>query len=289
MLIALLSLSATASVAAKDSPSGDEKNLNDSSAKAKALAQAVYDRPSGDNISSRVIMALESKGKVQKKRLLYSYGADKGKGERWGLMRFITPKDIAGTGLLSIDHPGDESDQWLYLPSLDRVRRIASSRKGGRFVGSDFFYEDLSDREVSMDNHRLLGSDEVGGVSCTLLESTPVEKSNSVYSKRVSCIHDRLLIPLRVDFYTRGDKPVKRLQASKIRKVQGYWTVYQSTMTDLKKNHKTHLITTDVIYDQQLPDNLFTQRGLADENLEKPFRPRKSAPQATGDKDKDKD
>lgn len=245
--------------------------------KAKALAQAVYDRPAGKDMSARVIMALESKGEINKKRLLYSYAADRGDAERWTLMRFVTPKDVAGTGLLSLDHAGDDSDQWLYLPSLDRVRRISSNRKGGRFVGSDFFYEDLSDREVNMDNHRLLGTDKVGGVPCTLLESIPVDKSNSVYSKRISCIHDKLLIPLRVDFYTRGKKPAKRLQASKIRKVQGYWSVYQSTMIDLKKDHKTHLITTDLVYDQGLPDQLFTQRGLSDENLELPYRPQQQA------------
>ncbi len=240
---------------------------------AEELAQQVYDRPAGDDISARVVMLLEKTGDKPKQRLLYSFSADRGNANRHGLMRFVEPANIAGTGLLTMNQPGDETDQWLYLPSLDRVRRIASNRKGGRFVGSDFFYEDLSDREVNMDKHRILGTDKVGKVSCTLLESTPVKSSNSVYSKRISCVHPKLLIPLRVDFYQRGDKPVKRLQASKIRKVQGYWTVFESTMTDLKKNHKTRLITTDLVYDQGLPDSLFSQRGLSDESLELPFRP----------------
>lgn len=247
---------------------------------ADELANAVYDRPSGKDVSARVMMALESKGEIKKRRILYSYGVDRGNAERWALIRFITPNEVAGTGLLTLDHPGDASDQWLYLPSLDRVRRIASNRKGGRFVGSDFFYEDLSDREPAMDHHKLLGEDKVGNTTCTLLESVPVDKSNSVYSKRISCIHPKLLIPLRIDFYTRGKNPVKRLQASKIRKVQDYWTIYQSTMTDLQKNHKTHLITTDIVYDQELPDNLFTQRGLADDKLELPYRPENRSAEA---------
>ncbi|MYM64224.1 outer membrane lipoprotein-sorting protein [Pseudomaricurvus sp. HS19] len=245
---------------------------------ATALAQAVYDRPAGQDHAARVVMLLESKGKVDKQRLLYSYGIDRGNGERGVLMRFIEPNDIAGTGLLTMDHKGDDSDQWLYLPSLGKVRRIASSRKGGRFVGSDFFYEDLGDREVDMDNHRIIGKDKVGGVPCILLESIPVKKSNSVYSKRVSCIHEKLLLALRVDFYTRGKSPTKRLQASKIRKVQGYWTVYESAMQDLKKDTRTRLVTTDIVYDQGLTDTLFTQRGLADESRELPFRPKGQKP-----------
>lgn len=262
----LLSIAAIAAPTLADSPSSSIRTADE-------LAQAVYDRPAGKDISARVEMALESKGEIKKRRILYSYGVDRGNAERWTLIRFVTPSEVAGTGLLSLDHPGDASDQWLYLPGLDRVRRIASNRKGGRFVGSDFYYEDLSDREPSMDHHKLLGEDKVGNVTCTLLESTPVDKSNSVYSKRVGCIHPELLIPLRIDFYARGKEPVKRLQASRIRKVQDYWTIYQSTMIDLQKDHRTHLITTDLVYDQGLPDNMFTQRGLTDDTVERDYRP----------------
>ena len=203
---------------------------------------------------------------------MYSYTLDKGEADRWGLMRFIEPADVDGTGLLTIDHPGDDSDQWIYLPALDKVRRISSRRKGGRFVGSEFYYEDLSDREVSMDSHEILGKDKVGGIECTLLQSTPVKRSNSVYSKRIACIHTGLMIPLRVDFYKKGKRPIKRLQASKIKKVQGYWTIFDSTMYNLKTGASTKLLTSSIAYDRKLPESLFSQRGLSDQTIERSFR-----------------
>jgi Outer membrane lipoprotein-sorting protein len=240
----------------------------------EALAQEMYDRPRGDDASSRVVMLLQREGNDPRQRILYNYGKDKGHSERWTLLRFVEPQDIDGTGLLTLDFEGDSSDQWLYLPALDRVRRIASSRKGGRFVGSDFFYEDLRDREVAMDQHRLLGNSEVGGVQTLMLESTPVDPNNSVYTKRVSWVHPEMLLPLRVEFYQRGsDQPVKRLQASKIQKVQGYWTVFESTMQDLRSDHRTTLVIEAIQYDQGLPDEIFTQKGLADDSYEAPYRP----------------
>lgn len=243
---------------------------------ATALAQAVYDQATGDDASSQVVMILAKKGREPKQRVLYSYAKDKGNAERWTLMRFIKPNDVERTGLLTKDYAGDESDQWLYLPALDRVRRISSSRKGGKFVGSDFQYEDLMDREVNMDHHRILGNDKVSGIGCTLLESTPVKKSNSIYSKRVSCIHPKIFIPLRIDYYGRSKtKPIKRLQARKIKKVQGYWTIFDSTMYNLKTGHSTKLITTDIKYDQGIPDSLFSQRGLSDDSREMAFRPQR--------------
>lgn len=240
----------------------------------KRIAQMVYDRPTGEDAASAVMMLLYSKSGRLKQRILYSYAKDRGNSERWTLLRFVEPKDVAGTGLLTLDYKGDESDQWLYLPALDRVRRISSSRKGGRFVGSDFYYEDLLDREVDMDTHKLLGKALLGKIECYLLESIPTDPDNSVYNRRLSWIHPKLMLPLRIDYYQgREEKPVKRLQASKIKKIQGYWTVFESTMSNLKKGTKTRLITKTIKYDQNLPDDLFNQRGLADKTRELPFRP----------------
>lgn len=249
----------------------------------KALAQAVYDSPSGEDASSKVIMQVDN-GNSTKQRLLYSYAKDIGDGERWTLLRFIKPNDVANTGLLTADYKGDDSDQWLYLPALDRVRRIASSRKGGRFVGSDFYYEDLSSREVSMDHHTIIGEDKVGGASCTLLESIPIERKNSVYKKRVSCIHPKILIPLRIDYYESDlEHPSKRLQARKIKRVQGYWTVFDSTMYNLKRGSSTKLVTLAIRYDQGIPENLFSQRGLSDDSREIPYRPENELTQGKTD------
>ena len=239
-----------------------------------ALAQAVYDRPNGDDFSALVVMQLQGKESRPRQRVLYSYAKEKGAGERWTLMRFIQPDDISGTGLLTQDHPGDESDQWLYLPALNKVRRISSSRKGGRFVGSDFFYEDLLDREVEMDYHYLQGEGSVGKVPCEILVSIPRDPKNSVYSKRVSCIYRKILVPLKVELFEKGkDKPSKMLTARRIKKIQGYWSILESTMFDLESGHRTQLLTEKIKYNQGLPDRLFSRRDLTDDSNEKAFRP----------------
>jgi len=238
------------------------------------LAQQVYDRADGKDVSSRAVMMLIEKGHAPRQRDLFVYAVDFGKGEKWSLTRFTKPADISGTGLLTKDHPGGDSDQKLYLPALDKVRRIVSSRKGGRFVGSDLFYEDLRDREVYMDHHRLAGKGKAGGQMCDILISTPVDSENSVYSKRVSWIHPRTLVPLRIDYYEKGrNNPIKRLKVRKLKKIQGYWTVLDSTMYDLLTGHKTRIVTKAVKYNQDIPSALFSDQALADDSREKRFRP----------------
>lgn len=238
------------------------------------LAQALYDRPDGRDLAARVQMILTEPGQPPRERRLYSYGSDRGDRSRWSLLRFVEPADIAGTGLLTIDHPGDESDQWLYLPALDRVRRIASNRRGGRFVGSDFYYEDLRDREPEMDRHTLGPVSNVGKIACQTLVSEALDPASSVYSKRVSCIHRATLIPLRVEFFQRGQtQAVKRLSVKRLKQIQGYWTVLDSVMEELGSGHTTRLVIEAIKYDQDLPDVLFTKQGLADDSKEKAYRP----------------
>jgi len=246
----------------------------DSEAEGQRLAQQVYDRPDGRDVSSRGLMVLTEKGHAPRVRKMYSYRLDKGVGEIWSLIRFTAPPDIDGTGTLTLNHPGDKSDQWVYLPALDRARRIPSSRKGGRFVGSDFYYEDIQDREVAMDRHRLLGQEPIEGVVCNVLESVPVDPGDSVYSKRVSWIHPEILLPLQVDYYKNGgDQPIKRLRVHRIEKTQGYWTVMESTMSELKSGHQTRLTVEAIKYDQDLPDALFSRRMLVDPARERAYHP----------------
>ncbi|MDJ0739637.1 MAG: outer membrane lipoprotein-sorting protein [Gammaproteobacteria bacterium] len=240
----------------------------------RKLAEQVYDAPTGDDFASRAVMTLIEKGRKPRKRVMYTIAVERQRGERWSLTRFTDPKDIDGVGLLTKDYPGDNNDQWLYLPALGRVRRVSSGRKGGRFVGSDLFFEDLRDREVEMDHHRYLGERKLGKLGVKVLESVPVDSSNSVYTKRVSYIHPGTLIALRVDLYqAHSDKPVKRLSVKRIKRIQGFWTVLDSVMQDLESDHQTRITLSKATYNQGVPDRVFTSQALADENAEATYRP----------------
>ena len=238
------------------------------------LARAVFDQPKGEDAVMQVEMALVEDGRQPRVRTMMSYRRDTPTGETHTLIRFTGPADISGTGLLTHDLEAGESNQWIYLPAMKRVRRVDANRRGGRFVNSDYYFEDLRSRRVEMDVHRLVGHDHVGGQSCDLLESTPVDASNSVYRKRVSCIHPDNLLPLRVDFFEGGgEQPTKRLEVVRYEQVQGYWTVLESVMRDLEKRHETRLTMRQVLYDQGLPDALFGTRALEDDRIERRFRP----------------
>lgn len=218
-------------------------------------------------------MILQDGNGRTRERQFYSYRKDVDNGDVDFLMRFTIPADVEGTGLLTLSHPDGENDQWVYLPALENVRRIAGDRKGGRFVGSDLYYEDLQDRKVSQDTHTYIGQEEYNGAKCDVIESIPVTPDNSSYSKKVAWIHPQTMIPVRIDFYRDGrNTPMKRLEVKKIDQINGYWTVMETKITDLDENHITFMKNEAVTYDTDLPDELFSEAFLQNPEREKSYR-----------------
>jgi hypothetical protein len=241
---------------------------------ASDLAQRIYDRPNGHDLTTLGRMVLTEKGHAPRIREIVTYRLDKSGGETANLIRFLDPEDIAGTGLLSMDKADGSSDQWLYLPALDRVRRISSDRKGGRFVGSDLYFEDLQERKPSKDRHRILGKQTENGILCDVLESVPLDSDDSVYKKRISWVDSATAIPQRVDYFEKDiNAPGKRWLLRSKKRNQGYWTLTDSRMIDLATGHETRMVVDAALYDQKLPDKLFTSQTLADESLESEYRP----------------
>lgn len=72
------------------------------------------------------------------------------------LIEFFNPKDVKGTKMLTWSHKDKDDDQWLYLPSVRRVKRISSRNKSSSFMGSEFSYEDLGSQEISKYTYEFL-------------------------------------------------------------------------------------------------------------------------------------
>lgn len=251
-LLATLGLAATTLPTARADEAGN------------ALARQVRDRPIGKDSYTEGQMILIEQGHTPRARRMRTYQLEPREDEQWTLIRFLEPTDIADTGLLTLDHADADTDQWVFLPAVKKARRIPADRRGGNFVGSDLIYEDLRDRKVEQDTHTITGEELVGKAMCKVLESVPVDAKNSEYSKRISWVHPQTLVALRVDFYQGGSEPVKRMEVKRLQKVQGFWTILETEITDLKTRHSTRMLAESVRYDVGLPESMFNQGVLED-------------------------
>ncbi|HBR95852.1 MAG TPA: outer membrane lipoprotein-sorting protein [Gammaproteobacteria bacterium] len=172
---------------------------------------------------------------------------------------FDKPRDVKGTAFLSFSHPVGADDQWLYLPALKRVKRIASRNKSGPFMGSEFAYEDLTSFEIEKYTYKHLRDEACGDLSCFVVEQYPVDKFSG-YKRRVVWIDEAEYRLQKIEFYDRKDALLKTLTYYDYQQyLDKFWR------PDLMKmeNHQTRK-STDLSW-----ENYAFQNGLSDKDFTK--------------------
>ena len=155
-------------------------------------------------------------------------------------------------------HLDRDDDRWLYLPALDLVKRISSADKRTSFVGSHFFYEDVSGRNINDDAHELLRTTR----NYYVLKNTPKKPDTVEFAYFTMWIHRKTFLVIRTDYFDKTGRNYRRYQALKVDFIQGYPTVTKARMTDLRTKGYTDLEYTEVKYDIGLPQSIFHERYL---------------------------
>jgi outer membrane lipoprotein-sorting protein len=159
---------------------------------------------------------------------------EEGDGDK-SIIVFDSPGDIRGTALLSHTHTLSADDQWLYLSSIKRVKRISSNNKSGPFLGSEFAYEDLTSPETEKYTYHWLREEVVDGRAMDVIEQFPSYKYSG-YTRLVKWLDQGYKQPVKVEFYDRKNLHLKTLVSTEFTEYLGkYW--YPSTM--FMKNHQT--------------------------------------------------
>jgi outer membrane lipoprotein-sorting protein len=216
----------------------------------------VDERDDGDDRHSKMEMTLINHRGKTRVRKVTNYKKDYGKDSK-SVMVFLQPADVKGTGFLSweYDKEDKDDDRWLYMPALRKVRRISGASNDDYFMGSDFTYDDMGDRNVDEDKHKLLGEETQDGIACWKVESTPKDPKD-MYVKKISWINKDTDMVIKVDYYDKLGL-MKRLKLTKIEQINGIWTAKEMFMDNFREKHQTKLEFSDIVYNKNLSDNLF--------------------------------
>lgn len=171
---------------------------------------------------------------------------------------FNRPADINKTVFMVWKHPGKDDDRWLYLPALDLVKRIAASDERTSFVGSHFFYEDVSGRNPEEDTHELIEETK----NYYVLKSVPKEKDKVEFSYYKNWIHKTTFLPVKTQFFDKSGKLYRTYEALKVETIDNFPTVTKSRMSDSRIGGHTTMSYRSLKYNLDLPENIFTERYL---------------------------
>jgi hypothetical protein len=233
------------------------------------IAQQTHDRDDGDNIVSNMKMTLIDKGGKKRVRNLKTYSKNKGI-DTLKVMFFLSPADVKDTAFLTYDYDDSDKDddQWLYLPELQKVKRIASSDKSSSFMGSDFTYSDMTSRNVEDYTYKIMKETKVNGFKTwqlLVIPKTDKTVEETGYTKSIMFIRQDNFVIVQALHYIKLGKKLKYMKITGLEKIEGIWTTTKMQMVTKKGKktlHKTVFEFSDIKYNQDLSESFFTTRTI---------------------------
>jgi len=240
------------------------------------VMQKVENRDTGDNSISTIQMQLIDKSGQKRIKEIKTFFKKDGKRDLKASF-FLAPSDIKNTAFLTYDNIDKDDDQWMFLPALNKVKRIPSSDKSNSFMGSDFSYSDMTKTTLSDFDFKILKDsiikrktqDGVKKVKIWIIQKTPKTQKvmdETGYKKSILYVRKDNFIVSRAKFYIQNSQRVKYLDVKKIKNIDGIFVSTLITMTTKESKrtiHKTILIQKDIKMNQNLNKNLFTTRSIS--------------------------
>lgn len=183
------------------------------------------------------------------------YGEDEYTGDQQFYIYFKRPADVEDmVYIVWKQHEiSKDDDRWLYLPDLDLVKRIAASDERTSFVGSHFYYEDVSGRNPNEDNHELVQTTDTYFV----LKNIPKNRDLVEFAYYKIWIHKESFIPVQISYFDDQDREYRKYTALNVERIQGYLTVTEAKMEDLQNGGYTVISYDRVKYNTGLPAEIF--------------------------------
>ena len=233
------------------------------------IAKNINARDEGIAVSRNLTMEMidrRGKKRVRETRGFRKYFGE----EKRTVIFYLKPKNVKKTAFLTYDYPdiAKDDDQWLYLPAMRKVRRIAASDRGDYFLGTDFTYEDIKkESKVTIEDFtwKTVGEEEIDGHHTYIVEAIPVNEKIAKelgYSKVLSWVDSEIwMIRQSKRWDVRGNE-LKTVYTRDIRQVQNIWTAHTIEVSNHKTSHSTRFLFSDIDYTKGVKDNIFVQRAL---------------------------
>jgi hypothetical protein len=183
-------------------------------------------------------------------------------GTHGSYLEVTAPDDLEGIRFLFLERAHEPNEQYIKVKASRNAVRVSDEIRKQPFLGSTFYVSDLVMPELDDYTYRYLGKDVIGERSVTLVEMTPKQPGKDVYSKTVLALDPKDLLVMRREFFdAKGDK-IKVWTIDKVEKIDGVLTLTGQEMKNLKENTRSRLDISDIKYNAELPDVMFTPKYL---------------------------
>ena len=163
------------------------------------------------------------------------------------IIKFLSPAEVKGTGILIVDHAEQNDDMWIYLPALRKTRRIVSSEKSKSFMGSEFSNANMTAPGIHDFTYVLLGEESINGETCWKIQSTPKTmdlEDEYGYSRSVSWFSKNDYIVQKTDYYDFDNEIFKTILTKSYKvldKENGKYMITSMVAENLQNGRKSEM------------------------------------------------
>ncbi len=189
------------------------------------------------------------------------------KGKINAMMRVTAPADMRDAAYLvkEVDRSGKNEEMYVYIPALQKVRRINGGMKEGSLFGTDLSYSDVKQIAYAMSGGTLK-LDRVENLESRpawVLSMAADASAGSRFDKVYAWIDQKSCMVLKADFQQGGIVRKRFTSSAKYLAQSGpYWYFTQGRIEDLQEKTHTEIKITGLMSDKDLADRLFNPRAF---------------------------
>jgi len=198
------------------------------------------------------------------------YGPDKKDGKSISIV--LEPASEKGIGMLTYSYDDDEKDteSWLYLSALGKVKRMVSGGKEDQepvaFFGSEFTTEDMENGKTDEYTHRIVQEGKYGEYEVWVIEAVPNEQrlKKTRYSKSLTWIDKEKMVVLKSQNYDKRGNVWKIIYSKNFLPSGGNWKAQETTIMNVKDGRLSTIQTDEVAANAKINEEFLTERTLTD-------------------------
>jgi hypothetical protein len=229
---------------------------------ARELLQSAFANRYEVDLTTQIDLVVHSRSGQQRKRTLNA--VTKVIDDRvHSLGRLTSPEHLRGMTVMMMEADDRSHDAFIYMPSLDKVRRINTSQRGDAFFGTDVTYEDIEHQTVADYNFLKVTREVVDGEPALLIHASPKRRFN--YDRVVFTIAEKDGAILGADYFKRGaDEPYRVLSAPRSHMIEtgGHVLPTRMRVENRMKGSHTDVALRNLRTDQEIDDRIFSVRTL---------------------------
>lgn len=182
------------------------------------------------------------------------------KGQDLSLVLVTAPAKDKGSASLK-----RQKEMWNWIPSIERVIKIAPSMLSQSWMGSDFTNDDLINQSsIVVDyQHRLIEEQIIDGDNCYVIDAIAKPDAPVVWSKIRLWVSTESYLQRKVEFYDEFDDLVNTMETFDVKLMGGRLIATRMIMLPIDKpGNKTEMLTHEAQFDFDIGDDFFSQSQM---------------------------